>query len=106
MLIRHDASGQESGTGTPWWKILIGKTALLILRVLETIAQPAGELIATLEEVIALLPVTIREALAQGNEAAFRASAVEALSPEEQQTVLAAIEYLQAQVGEESEQEE
>jgi hypothetical protein len=51
------------------------------------------------------LPTAIREALVQGDEAAFE-QALEALSPEEQQTVLAALQYLQSQVEEESGQEE
>jgi hypothetical protein len=81
-------------------------SALLILRVLETIAEPAGEsALPTPEEVFAALPDAIREALIQGDEAAFE-QALEALSPEEQQTVLAAIQYLQEQAGEESEQAE
>ena len=78
------------------------QVALLILRVLETIAQPAGESTPPApEEVFAALPPAIREALVQGDEAAFE-RALEALSPEEQQTVLAAIQYLQEQAGEES----
>ncbi len=76
--------------------------ALLILRVLETIAQPAGEAAQPApEEVFAALPAAFREALAQGDEAAFD-RALEGLSPEEQQTVLVAIQYLQEQAGEES----
>src|SRR6266567_3168377 len=66
--------------------------ALLILRVLETIAQPAGEAAQPApEEVFAALPAAFREALAQGDEAAFD-RALEGLSPEEQQTVLVAIQ--------------
>ncbi|MGZ3627822.1 MAG: hypothetical protein ACXVDN_09155 [Ktedonobacteraceae bacterium] len=80
--------------------------ALLILRVLETIAQPGADSAPpTPEEVFAALPPAIREALVQGDEAAFE-RALEALSSEEQQEVLAAIQYLQAQVGEENGQEE
>ena len=51
------------------------------------------------------LPESIREALPQGNEAAFQ-QAFDALSPEEQQAVEEAIQYLQAQTREESGQEE
>jgi tetratricopeptide (TPR) repeat protein len=76
--------------------------ALLILRVLETIAQPAEAQGKTLEEVIASLPESIREALEQGDEVAFD-KAFEALSPEEQQVVVEAMEYLQAQQEEEGE---
>ncbi len=79
--------------------------ALLILRVLESIEQSAGESTPpTPEEVFAALPVSIREAIAQGNEAAFK-RALEALSPEEQRVVAEAMQYLQAQVGEEDGQE-
>jgi hypothetical protein len=69
--------------------------ALLVLRVLETIAQPAPE------EVIASLPAAVREALERGDEAAFR-QALEALSPEEQQGVLEAMRYLEEQAESES----
>src|SRR6266567_1907236 len=70
-------------------------SALLVLRVLETIAQPAPE------EVIASLPAAVREALERGDEAAFR-QALEALSPEEQQRVLEAMRYLEEQAERES----
>ena len=81
-------------------------SALLILRVLETIAQPTEEADPpTTEEVFAALPVSIREAIAQGDEAAFK-RALEALSPQEQQVVVEAMQYLQAQTREESGQEE
>ena len=80
-------------------------SALLILRVLETIAQLAETQGKTLEEVISSLPASISEALEQGDQAAFQ-QAFEALSPEEQQVVVEAIQYLQAQVGEENGQEE
>ncbi len=69
--------------------------ALLVLRVLETIAQPAPE------EVIAALPAAVREALERGDDAAFR-QALEALSPEEQRGVLEAMRYLEEQVERES----
>ena len=85
-----------------WHSLVEGldrQDALLILRVLETIAQPAGESAPPApEEVFAALPAAIREALVQGDEAAFE-RALEALSPEEQQKVLAAIQYLQAAGG-------
>ncbi len=74
--------------------------ALLILRVLETIEQPAEEPGKTPEQIIVSLPVTIREALEQGDEAAFQ-QAFEALSPEEQQVVVEAMQYLQDQEEEE-----
>jgi len=51
------------------------------------------------------LPESIREALAQGNEAVFQ-QAFDVLSPEEQQVVVEAMQYLQAQTREESGQEE
>ena len=57
------------------------------------------------KEVFASLPLTIREAIEHGDEAAFQ-RAMEALSPEEQQSVLAAIQYLQEQAEEESEETE
>ena len=80
--------------------------ALLILQVLETIEQPAEEALSpTPEEVFAALPASIREAIAQGDEAASQ-KAFETLSPEEQQMVLAAIQYLQAHVEEGSDQGE
>ena len=76
-------------------KDLDGQDALLVLRVLETIAQPAPE------EVIASLPAAVREALERGDEAAFR-QALEALSPEEQQRVLEAMRYFQEQAEREN----
>lgn len=76
--------------------------ALLILRVLETIEQPAEEPGKTPEQIIASLPASIREALEQGNQAAFQ-QAFEALSPEEQQVAVEAMQYLQAQQEEELE---
>src|SRR6266567_4174504 len=81
------------------WQALVEdldrQDAVLVLRVLETIAQPAPE------EVIASLPAAVREALESGDEAAFR-QALEALSPEEQQRVLEAVRYLQEQAERES----
>ena len=80
-------------------------SALLILRVLETIAQPAEEPPQpSPEEVFASLPPAIREAMEQGDEAAFE-RAMHALSPEEQQVVVAALQFLQAQAEEANEQE-
>ncbi len=89
------------------WDLLVEEVdredALLILRVLETIAQPKGEATQpSPEEIFATLPATLREALSQGDEAAFQ-QAFEALSPQDQQAVVAAIESLQAQAEEESE---
>ena len=81
------------------WHALVedldGQDALLVLRVLETMAQPAPE------EVIASLPGVVREALERGDEAAFR-QATEALSPEEQQRALEAMRYLEEQAESES----
>jgi hypothetical protein len=51
------------------------------------------------------LPVTIREVLEQGDEAAFQ-QAFEALSREEQQVVAEAMQYLQGQQEEEGEDED
>ena len=51
------------------------------------------------------MPLTIREALAQSNEDAFQ-QAFEALSPEEQQVVVEAMQYLQGQQEEEGEDED
>ncbi len=70
-------------------------SALLVLRVLETVAQP------TPEEVIASLPAAVREALESGDEAAF-SQALEALSPGEQQRVLEAMRYFQEQAERET----
>jgi hypothetical protein len=70
-------------------------SALLILRVLETIAQPAEAQGKTPEQIIASLPITIRNAMEQGDQVAFQ-QAFEALSPEEQQVVVEAMQYLQA----------
>ncbi len=76
------------------WHTLVeslgSEEALLMLRVLEMMAQPAPD------EAIASLPDAVREALEQGDEAAFR-QAMEVLSPEEQQRVLEAVRYLQEQ---------
>jgi hypothetical protein len=80
--------------------------ALLILRVLETIAQPAEAQSMTPEQVIASLPVAIREAMEKGDQEAFQ-QAFEALSPEEQQAVMEAIQFLQSQQkGEEGSDED
>ncbi len=90
---RHIWAGERD------WHVLVedldNQDALLVLRVLETIAQPAPE------EVIVSLPAAVREALEGGDEAAFR-QALEALSPEEQQRVLEAMRYLQEQAESES----
>ncbi len=90
---RHIWAGERD------WHALVedldNQDALLVLRVLETIAQRAPE------EVIASLPAAVREALEHGDEAAFR-QALEALSPEEQQGVLEAMRYLEEQVERES----
>jgi tetratricopeptide (TPR) repeat protein len=76
------------------------QVALLILRVLETIAQPAESQSKTPEQIIASLPLTIREAMEQGDQPALR-QAFEALSLEEQQEVVEAMQYLQDQQEEE-----
>jgi tetratricopeptide (TPR) repeat protein len=96
-------------TGERDWHSLVedvdAKFAFLVLRVLETIAQPADTQDKTLEEVIVSLPASIREALAQSDEAAFQ-QAFEALSPEEQQVVVDAMQYLQEQEKEEGDDED
>jgi tetratricopeptide (TPR) repeat protein len=79
--------------------------ALLVLRVLETIEQPAEAQSKSPEQVIASLPASIREALGRGDQAAFQ-KAFEALSPEEQQAVMEAMQYLQAQQEEGEEEDE
>jgi hypothetical protein len=79
-----------------------GQQALLILRVLETIAQPAEVQGKTPEEVIASLPVIIRAAMEQGDQVALQ-QAFEALSLEEQKVVVEAMQYWQAQWEEEEE---
>jgi hypothetical protein len=73
--------------------------ALLILRVLETIARPAEVQSITPEEVIASLPVAIREAMERGDQSAVE-KAFEALSPNEQQAVVEAMQFLQNQEDE------
>ncbi len=82
------------------WETLVEEidrnSALLILRVLETIEHPAEAQVKTPEQIIASLPASIRETLEQGNQAAFQ-QAFEALSPEERQLVLEAMQYLQGQ---------
>jgi hypothetical protein len=84
---------------------LDGQDALLILRVLETIERPAEAQVKTPEQIIASLPATISKALEQGDEAAFQ-EAFEALSAEEQQVVVEAMQYLQDQEEEEGDDEE
>ncbi len=78
------------------WQALVDdldrNSALLILRVLETLAsppdmQPSQEEEQTIEQLLMSLPVAIREAMQLGDEAAFQ-QAFEALSPEEQQKVI------------------
>jgi len=85
------AATRRIWTGERDWHALVegidSNSALLVLRVLETIVQPAPG------EVIAALPAAVREAMDSGDEAAFR-QAMEALSPEEQQRVLEAMRYL------------
>src|SRR5260370_41472242 len=86
-----------------WHSIAEGidrNSALLILRVLETIAQPTEAQSMTPEQVFASLPVAIREAMEKGDQAAFD-KALEALSPEEQQAVIVAVQYLQSQLEDE-----
>jgi tetratricopeptide (TPR) repeat protein len=75
--------------------------ALLILRVLETLASPPGtplsqEEAQTTEHLLASLPLAIQEAITQGDEVAFQL-AFEALSQEEQQKVATVLEMLQGQ---------
>src|SRR6266700_1286873 len=82
-----------------------GVGRLLIRHVLETIAQPADAKGKTQEQIIASLPASIREALEQGNQDAFQ-KAFEALSPEEQQVVAEAMQYLQDQEEEEVDDED
>lgn len=72
---------------------------MLIKRVLETIAQPEEAQNITPEQVITSLLVAIREAMERGDQAAFQ-QALEALSPEKQQAVVAAIQFLQGQAKE------
>lgn len=76
-------------------------SALLLLRVLETLASPPGttpsqEVRQTAEQLLASLPTAILEALAQGDEAAYQ-QAFDSLSQEEQQQVAALLETLQDQ---------
>ncbi len=96
------------------WEALVegvdANSALLVLRVLETIAQPGAASAnetedRTVEQVFASLPAPIREALERGDQVAFE-QAFQALSPEEQQVVAEAIQYLQEQAQGEEETEE
>ncbi len=94
---RHIWAGERD-----WHALVEGinrSSALLVLRVLEMIAQPAPE------EVIASLLAAVREALERGDDAAFR-QALEALSPEEQRRVLEAMRYLEEQAESESGEED
>ena len=88
------------------WQALVegldNQDALLIKRVLETIEQPAEAQGKSPEQVIASLPASFREALQRGDQAALQ-QAFKALSPEEQQAVMEAMHYLQAQQGGEEE---
>jgi tetratricopeptide (TPR) repeat protein len=96
-----------------WHSLVEGldrQDALLVLRMLETIDQsgaaPSTETEdITPEQVFASLPVSIREALERGDAAALE-QAFQALSPEEQQVVAEAIQYLQEQAQEEEETDE
>src|SRR5205823_12390656 len=81
----------------------------LILRVLEMLASPSstppsleGE--KTIEQLLASLPTPIREALAQGDEAAFQ-QAFEGLTPEDQQAVAAVLERLESRQDEGEEEQ-
>jgi hypothetical protein len=100
------AATQRICSGERDWDALVEgldkQDALLILRVLETIAQPAEAQVKTPEQIITSLPASISKALEQGDEAAFQ-QAFEALSAEEQQVVVEAMQYLQAQQEEELE---
>jgi len=100
MLPKLEANGwhitaatQRIWAGERDWHSLVegldSQDALLVLRVLETIAQ------ATPEEVIASLPAAIRGALESDDVAALE-QAFQALSPEEQRKVEEAMSYLQA----------
>jgi hypothetical protein len=90
------------------WDLLVEdldrQDALLILRVLETIAQPEEAQSITPEQVIASLPDAFRQALEQGNEIAIQ-QAFNALSPEGQQTVMEALQYLQDEENEEDDED-
>src|SRR5207302_4071458 len=95
------------------WHVLVEdldrEGALVILRVLETLESPPGTQPSdneeqTIEQLLASLPTSIREALAQGDEAAFR-QAFEGLTPEDQQAVAAVVERLQSQQDEGEEEQ-
>jgi len=108
-----DATGRIWAGERDWHSLVEGvdrNSALLVLRVLETIDQPGAAPAnetedITPEQVFASLPVSIREALERGDQAAFE-QAFQALSPEEQQVVAEAIQYLQGQAQGEEETEE
>src|SRR5205085_1892055 len=81
----------------------------LILRVLETLesppsTQPSGDEEQTIEQLLTSLPTSIREALAKGDEAAFR-QAFEELTPEDQQRVAAVLQRLQSRQDEGEEEQ-
>jgi tetratricopeptide (TPR) repeat protein len=80
-------------------------SALLILRILETIAQSEEAQNITPAQVFTSLPVAIREAFERGDQTAFE-EAFAALSQEEQQAVLAALQFLQNQQSEGDEDDE
>jgi len=107
------AASRRIWAGERDWHSLVeeldDQVALLILRVLETIAQPEAETaesspeeaeLPSPEQVFAALPAAIQEAMARGYQAAFE-QAMGTLSPEEQQIVAAALQFLQEQAGEE-----
>jgi hypothetical protein len=80
---------------------LDGADALLILRVLETLASPPDRIppkeeTQGTEDLLASLPPALREALAQGDEAVY-GQIFEALAPEEQQRVAAILNALRRQ---------
>jgi tetratricopeptide (TPR) repeat protein len=81
------------------------QVTLLILRVLEIIAQPAEAQGKTSEQINASLPASFSEALEQGDEAALQ-QAFEGLLPEDQQVVVEAMQRLQPQQEEEGDDED
>ncbi len=81
--------------------------SLLVLRVLEELERPSfprypspaggvGESVVTPEQVIAAIPMSVREAMQREDQAAFEQAMAE-LPTEEQQQVVAALQWLQAQ---------
>ena len=89
------------------WHILVenlgNREALFVLRVLETLGSGATTNARSLEQRLSTLPPAVHEALANGDQQAFQ-QAFEALSAQEQQSVMEFIHVLQAELQEEKDE--